>query len=170
MNHSVILILICLFLIYPKTLLAELLYGRVVGVSDGDTITVLDSSNTQYKVRLSGIDAPEKKQPFGNVSKKSLSDLAFNGQANVYWHKKDRYQRLIGKVYVSGIDVNLEQIKRGMAWYYVKYKKELSDQDQYLFEISESYARDNYIGLWSDSNPIPPWEFRSKKKEKISFE
>ena len=165
MNHAVVLFCCCLLLASPKSLLAELLYGRVIGVSDGDTLTVLDSSNVQYKVRLSGIDAPEKRQPFGNVSKKSLSDLAFDGQANVYWHKKDRYQRLIGKVYVSGIDVNLEQIKRGMAWYYLKYKKELSDQDQYSYEISESFARDNQIGLWADENPIPPWDFRSKKKE-----
>ena len=155
-----------IFFILPSFVLADMVYGRVIGVSDGDTISILDSSNKQFKVRLSGIDAPEKKQPFGNVSKKSLSDLAFNAQATVYWHKEDRYQRLIGKVFVNGIDINLEQIKRGMAWFYVKYKSELSDQDQYSYSISESYAKDQRIGLWVDENPIPPWDFRAEKRNK----
>ena len=98
--------------------------GRVVGVSDGDTITLLDTTNTQYKVRLSGIDAPEKKQPFEQVSKRSLSDLVYDKTVAVEWKKKDRYQRIVGKVLLDNVDVNLEQVKRGLAWHYTKYKKE----------------------------------------------
>ena len=81
--------------------------GRVVGVADGDTITVLDNTNTQHKIRLAGIDAPEKKQPFGNVSKKSLSDLVYGKQVSVDYNKQDRYGRTVGKVMAEGVDANL---------------------------------------------------------------
>ncbi len=94
---------------------AETITGRVVGVADGDTITVLDADKVQHKIRLSGIDAPEKKQPFGNRSKESLSALAFDKTVNVETSKRDRYGRQIGKVLVNGRDVNLVQVERGMA-------------------------------------------------------
>lgn len=95
---------------------AEILSGRVVGIADGDTITVLDNTNTQHKIRLAGIDAPEKKQPFGNNSKKMLSSLVFGKTVDVDWDKRDRYGRLVGKVIIDGVDANLEQIKYGLAW------------------------------------------------------
>ncbi len=91
---------------------AETITGLVVGVADGDTITVLDADKVQHKIRLSGIDAPEKKQPFGNRSKESLSDLAFDKTVNVETSKRDRYGRQIGKVLVNGRDVNLVQVER----------------------------------------------------------
>lgn len=94
---------------------AATLESRLVGVSDGDTITVLDTTNTQYKIRLAGIVAPEKKQDFCNVSKKSLAEMVSNQLVKVIWDKTDRYNRIIGKVLVDGKDVNLEQIKLGMA-------------------------------------------------------
>ena len=99
----------CISLFFAVTTLqAATLSGRVVGVADGDTITILDSSNTQYKIRLAGIDAPEKKQPFGNVSKKSLSDMVYGKQISVDYNKQDRYGRTVGKVIVDGVDANLE--------------------------------------------------------------
>lgn len=143
---------------------ADVLSGRVVGVADGDTITLLDNSNTQHKIRLGGIDAPEKKQAFGNVSKKSLSDMVFNQQVDVEWHKEDRYGRKVGKVLVNNEDVNLDQIKRGLAWLYKKYKSELAREDQIIYEQAEQEAEANQVGLWIDVNPIPPWEFRKQKK------
>lgn len=139
---------------------AELLNGKVVGITDGDTITVLDATNTQYKVRLAGIDAPEKKQPFGQVSKKSLSDLVYNQMVLVDWSKRDRYQRIVGKVWVNEVDVNLEQVKRGLAWHYTKYKKEQPIEDRLSYLHAQEDAKASRVGLWVEPNPIPPWDWR----------
>ncbi len=145
---------------------AETITGRVVGVADGDTITVLDGDKVQHKIRLAGIDAPEKKQPFGNRSKESLSELAFDKTVAVETTKRDKYGRQIGKVLVNGRDVNLVQVERGMAWFYRQYQREQSPNDQRLYEAAEDAARANKRGLWRDAAPVPPWEFRQKQKEK----
>ncbi len=137
--------------------------GRVVGVADGDTITVLDSSNTQHKVRLAGVDAPEKSQPFGTRSKQSLSDMVFSKTVIVDTDKRDRYGRNVGKVLVDGIDANLEQVKRGLAWHYKAYAKEQPATDQQAYSKAEIDARTARRGLWVDENPIAPWDFRHKK-------
>lgn len=143
---------------------AALLEGRVVGVADGDTITILDNSNTQYKIRLAGIDAPEKKQPFGNVSKKSLSDLVYGKQVTIDWNKQDRYGRTVGKVLVDGVDANLEQVKHGQAWFYKKYQNEQPLQDRLDNLHAQETAATSKIGLWVDNEPIAPWDFRRKIK------
>lgn len=134
--------------------------GRVVGVADGDTITVLAPQNIQHKVRLSGIDAPEKSQAFGQRAKQSLSDLVFNRQVTVQTHKKDRYRREIGKVLVDGLDANLEQIKRGMARHYKAYQREQSAEDRAAYAAAEDEARRLRVGLWQEAQPVPPWELR----------
>ena len=103
---------------------ADTLTGRVVRVTDGDTIVILDSANTQHKIRLTGIDAPERKQAFGTKSKEHLSDLVAGKFVFVEYAKRDRYQRILGKVLLSDQDMNLEQIKAGLAWHYKKYQKE----------------------------------------------
>ena len=145
---------------------AATLEGRVVGVSDGDTITVLDTTNTQYKIRLAGIDAPEKKQDFGNVSKKSLVEMVSNQLVKVIWDKTDRYNRIVGKVLVDGKDVNLEQIKLGMAWYYRQYQKELIFDDRINYLQAEESAMTNHMGLWLQKDPVPPWDFRKTNRAK----
>ncbi len=142
---------------------AETITGRVVGVADGDTITVLDANKVQHKIRLSGIDAPEKKQPFGNRSKESLSALAFDKTVSVETSKRDRYGRQIGKVLVNGQDVNLMQVERGMAWFYRQYQREQSPNDRRLYEAAEDTARADKRGLWRDADPVPPWGFRRSK-------
>lgn len=142
------------------------LYGRIVAVSDGDTLTLLDVANTQHKIRLAGIDAPERAQPFGNRSKQSLSDLAFNRQATVETMKKDRYGRSVGKVLVDGQDVNLQQVARGMAWFYRQYQREQSLQDRLIYGEAEGHAKQARIGIWSDVAPVPPWEHRRMKRTK----
>ena len=142
---------------------AETVTGRVVGVADGDTITVLDTDKVQHKIRLAGIDAPEKKQPFGNRSKESLSELAFDKTVAVETSKRDRYGRQIGKVLVNGRDVNLVQVERGMAWFYRKYRREQSPNDQRLYEAAEDAAKAGKRGLWREADPVAPWEFRSNK-------
>lgn len=142
---------------------ADTLTGRVVGISDGDTITILDSTHTQHKIRLGGIDAPEKKQAFGDVSKKSLSDMVFNRTVDIEWHKEDRYGRKVGKVIIDETDVNLEQVKRGLAWFYKKYQGELEQKDRIVYVQAQQEAEANQLGLWVDTNPIPPWDFRKQK-------
>lgn len=144
---------------------AETLLGRVVGVADGDTITILDNTNTQYKIRLAGIDAPEKKQPFGNVSKKSLSDLVYGKQVSVDYSKQDRYGRTVGKVLIDGADANLEQVKRGFAWFYKKYQNEQSLQDRLDYLHAQEAAELSKVGLWVEPNPVAPWDFRKSRRE-----
>ena len=136
-----------------------------VGVADGDTITVLDADKVQHKIRLAGIDAPEKKQAFGNRSKESLSDMVFDKTVNVETEKRDRYGRQIGKVLVNGQDVNLVQVERGMAWFYRQYQREQSPNDRRLYEAAEDAAKAGKRGLWRDAEPVPPWDFRHNKSK-----
>ncbi|MGQ2979616.1 MAG: thermonuclease family protein [Polaromonas sp.] len=142
---------------------AETITGRVVAVSDGDTLTVLDASDQQFKIRLSGIDAPEKGQPFGNRAKESLSEMVFNKQVVVESDKKDRYRRNVGKVQHGGTDVNLEQVKRGMAWHYTAYAKEQAPADREAYASAEVEARAQRRGLWLEGTQSAPWEFRRSK-------
>lgn len=142
---------------------ADVLSGQVVSVSDGDTITLLDANKTQHKIRLAGIDAPEKAQAFGQASKKSLSDLIFNKQVNVYWEKKDRYQRVLGKVTLEEQDICLEQVKRGMAWHYKQYQRDQTQEDRMKYDLAEKEARAGKLGLWADESPVEPSKFRHNK-------
>jgi endonuclease YncB( thermonuclease family) len=161
-NRAGVLVVIALALMTTATH-AETLTGRVVGIADGDTLTLLDATKTQHKIRLAGIDSPEKSQPFGQHCKKSLSDLAYDRVATVESSKLDRYGRVIGKVWVDSQDVNLEQIRRGCGWHYKKYQNEQSLDDQLSYNSAEVSARANKVGLWSDNNPVPPWDFRNAK-------
>lgn len=150
---------------------ADILLGRVAGVADGDTITVLDADRQQHKVRLQGIDAPERAQPFGQRSKENLSRMVFDKNVRVDWTKRDRYQRIVGKVWVQPadcphcpmtLDAGHAQITVGLAWWYRKYANEQSRQDRGAYEFSEHEARARRVGLWSDSDPVPPWEWRRR--------
>lgn len=143
---------------------ADLLLGKVINVADGDTITVLDDTNTQHKIRLAGIDAPEKRQAFGNVSKQSLADMVAGQSVAVEWVKADRYGRKVGKVLLAGLDANLVQIERGLAWHYKQYQREQSPADQQSYAAAEIEARAARQGLWRDLEQVPPWEFRHKGK------
>jgi endonuclease YncB( thermonuclease family) len=144
---------------------AGTLEGRVVGVTDGDTVTVLDSDNVQHKIRLAGIDAPEKKQDFGNRSKESLSDLVFSKLVSVETGKKDRYGREVGKILVNGVDANLAQVQRGFAWHYKAYMREQSLDDRALYSDAEVDAKAEKLGLWRDKDPIPPWAWRKGQRQ-----
>lgn len=147
---------------------AETIKGRVVGVADGDTVSVLDASKTQHKIRLAGIDAPEKAQAYGQRSKESLSELVFDRMVTVETTKRDRYGRSVGTVRVDGLDANLEQIKRGMAWHYKAYEREQSPQERRDYAAAEVAAREARLGLWKDAQPVPPWDFRYTRKESQS--
>ncbi len=139
---------------------ADQIRGVVVGISDGDTVTVLDNNRQQHKIRLSGIDAPESHQPFGQKSKSNLSALVFNREVIAECSKTDKYRREICKILVEGRDANLEQVKAGMAWWYRQYSKEQSPKDREDYEVAEFNAKARRIGLWVDTNPVPPWEWR----------
>lgn len=141
---------------------ADTIIGRVVGVADGDTVTVLDAANQQHKIRLSGIDAPEKNQPWGQDSKQSMSDQVYGRQVTVETGKRDRYGREVGKILVDGHDANLEQLRRGLAWHYKKYEREQPADDRATYTATEIEARGAQRGLWADSSPVPPWEWRHR--------
>jgi endonuclease YncB( thermonuclease family) len=135
----------------------------VVSIADGDTVTVLDNEKQQHKVRLAGIDAPEKAQAFGNVSRQNLAQLVFEKPVTIEFDKLDKYKREIGKVLVGGTDANLEQVKSGLAWHYKQYQREQSPADRKAYSDAEVGAAASQRGLWQDANPVPPWEFRKAK-------
>ena len=134
---------------------ADTLAGKVIGVSDGDTVTLLSQDKQQIKVRLAAIDAPEKAQAFGQRAKQHVSDLCFGKQAEVKVIDTDRYGRSVGEVSCDGVFANAEMIKAGMAWVYRKYSK-----GYVAFFPLEEEARVARRGLWSDTDPVAPWEWR----------
>ena len=141
---------------------AKTIEGLVVGVADGDTITVLDQQKNTYKIRLQGIDAPEKNQAFGEKSKQSLHDLVHSKQVRIEYDKEDKYGRIVGKVIVDDVDICLQQLVLGMAWHYKKYQNEQSLSDRALYSETELKSKSLKLGLWTDDTPMPPWEFRKK--------
>jgi endonuclease YncB( thermonuclease family) len=157
------LISVILFFALSSSLLAETLTGRVVSIADGDTLTLLDASNSQHRIRLSGIDAPEKNQDFGKKSKTNLSALAFGQPAQADCRKEDRYQRRICVVFVDGKDIGLEQVRAGMAWWYEQYSKDQTSQERADYSQAEFMAKIHRDGLWNSKNPIPPWDWRRTK-------
>lgn len=134
--------------------------GKVVGVTDGDTIKVLtrDSSGYHtYPVRLLHIDAPEKGQDFGSASKKALSDMVYGKEVLIRYKTEDRYGRILGEVYLSGLNINQQQVLHGFAWVYRIY---CNGRDYLCLEAT---AREHSLGIWSQPEPVPPWEYRKDK-------
>ncbi len=137
---------------------AEDFYGKVISVHDGDTIRVLVGKQ-QKKVRLFGIDAPESNQAFGKVAQSTLKDLIWKKEVKVEFKELDRYGRIVGVVYLDSVNINLEMVKKGMAWVYKTYNREPS------FLEAEEIAKKSKIGLWKDPDPTAPWEFRKNERE-----
>ncbi len=140
--------ILCLMLLTPICL-AETMEGKVVRIVDGDTLVLLDSSNVQHRVRLSGIDTPERGQPFGNRAKQNLSRLAGRQEARLEWHKKDRWKRLIGTVWVRSpdarcqdqncpktLDVGMAQITQGLAWHFKRYAHEQPEEERERYSFA----------------------------------
>ena len=141
---------------------AGVVNGAVISIYDGDTIT-LQTEATTKKIRLAGIDAPEIKQPYGIASRDALSQDVLNQLVTVDTNKTDRYGRAVGKVLLNGEDVNLKQVRRGLAWVYSDYIKELSAEDRELYKAAEKAANDEHLGLWQDQQPVAPWTYRKSK-------
>ena len=166
-------LLVIVLLHHTTPLLAETLSGRVSGVHDGATLTVEDNAKVDHRIRLAAIDAPESRQPFGKESKQHLSDLTLGKEVKVDWHQRDRYGRIIGKLVVQTVpcancpktlDAGLAQLEAGLAWWDREYRRQQSLEDQGYYEYAEFDARARRIGLWQDSAPMPPWEWRKRNQ------
>lgn len=160
MKHIVLIIFILI------ALNLQAYTGRVIKVIDGDTITILNN-NKQIKIRLYGIDAPEKKQPYGNKAKQFLSKFIFNKMVDIEPFNTDRYGRVVAIITYSEVKgnsyiINEELIKNGMAWVYEKYCKE---PYKYKWLILQEKAKINKIGLWTQNNPNNPEDFRKHNKK-----
>jgi endonuclease YncB( thermonuclease family) len=170
-----VLMTICLTLI-PLSTWAETLQGKVVKITDGDTVTIIDDSGKKHRIRLAGIDAPERDQPYGDASTQGMVELVSDKTVTIKFEKRDRYKRIVGKVLVDPpgevfcmaldcvkkIDTGLEQIKAGLAWHYKKYQMEQSEEDRQAYSDAEDTARENLLGLWKDESKVPPWEWRRR--------
>ncbi len=141
---------------------SKILQGKVVSVADGDTITVLDAEKNQHKIRLQGIDAPEKAQAFGAKSKQALYEMVHGKTVQVSFEKSDKYGRILGKVLLDGQDICHQQIKAGLAWHYKKYQNQQPLVDRDAYSASETAAKSEKLGLWSDPRPVAPWDFRKR--------
>lgn len=173
---SLLFVLLLLLWVSSSHAAASVLEGTVVKIADGDTITVLDSNKAQHRVRIAGIDAPEKGQPFGNASRKRLDELVARKDVRVEFDKYDRYGRIVGKVLVKPpdcptcgktLDVGLSQVSSGMAWWYRQYANEQSPEDQGRYEFAEQEAKAKKVGLWQYKNPQPLWEFRKANRDEV---
>lgn len=143
----------------PSLAAAAIIEGTVISISDGDTLTIVDDQKIQHKVRLSAIDAPEKTQPFGQKAKQALSDLCYKKYASVVVIDTDRYGRSVGEVECNGRHANEIMLSRGMAWVYRKYAEGYA----HFYRIEE-VAKAKRVGLWEETNPIAPWEWRKASR------
>lgn len=133
------------------------LVGKVVKIADGDTLTLLDAEKVQHKVRLNGIDCPEKKQAFGTRAQQALAAHVFGKDVRVEWTTRARYKRILGDVYTGELWINRQLVLDGFAWHFKRYSKDKRLAD------AENEAREAKRGLWVDPEPVPPWEFRKRK-------
>lgn len=143
---------------------AQEVQGQVVKVADGDTITLKKTDGQTIRIRFLGIDAPEHDQAGGPASKAHLESLVAGRNVTVRYRNLDQYGRTVGKVLVDGKDINLSQLQTGNAWFYRSYQKSMFPEDRPIYEAAEEKARSEHIGLWSEANPTPPWDFRKAKR------
>jgi len=170
--HKAVFVFFCLA---SFTGSAEILEGKVVRIVDGDTLVLLDANKVQHRVRLSGIDTPERGQPFGKRATENLARLTGNRPARLEWYKQDRWKRLIGTVWVHSpdtscrnidcpktLDVGMAQLTQGLAWHFKRYAHEQPEEERERYSFAEHEAKSKRVGLWSDPDPVPPWEWRKQ--------
>lgn len=139
---------------------AEDLIGKIIHVTDGDTLTVRTAQPLDYRIRINGIDAPEKGQGYGDRAKRNLEILALNKEARLDCYKTDKYRRKVCRVFVDGKDIGLEQVRVGAGWWYREYANEQTLAERGAYGNAETEARAGHLGLWYDKGPMPPWEWR----------
>ena len=135
----------------------------MVGIADGDTLTLLDAGKSTHRIRIDGIDAPERTQAYGQRARQSLADLSQGRTAHAECPKSDRYGRAVCRVTVDGVDVGLEQIRRGLAWHYKKYAHEQPLAERSSYAGAEERARAARLGLWAMPTAEPPWDYRHER-------
>jgi endonuclease YncB( thermonuclease family) len=153
---ALLLVMFVHALVHTATAAAEIT-GRVVGITDGDTLTILDQSQRQTRIRLAEIDTPESHQPYGSRAKQALSELAFGKDVRVVVAAIDRYGRTVGRIYAGSVDISAEMVRQGAAWVYRKY-----NHDPSLLRL-EQEAQQARRGLWAlpEAERTPPWEWRA---------
>ena len=171
-RQIVIIAVLLIAVAFPAFVYAQtLLTGKTSSVVDGDTIKVLTQAGQEKEIRLEGIDAPEKRQAFGSESTTHLSNLVFEKTVNLVCTALDEYQRLVCKVLLpSGEDVDLDQIKAGMAWHYKQFQRQQSATDRTEYGAAEDAARRARIGLWADSHPVQPQDFRHRTQSQMCLD
>ncbi|MDO4569283.1 MAG: thermonuclease family protein [Planctomycetia bacterium] len=142
----------------PSLFANDILSGRVVRVFDGDTIEVLDDTLTTHRVRFQAIDAPEKDQDFGSASRKHLHTLVYGKTVRVLVDKRDKYERVVGRIWLGDVDIEEEMLAAGLAWHYTNFNEEKK------LAAAQKMAQEKKIGLWSRKDRIPPWEFRQRAR------
>ena len=153
-----------LLLLWTLPVPAATLPGRVLWVTDGDTLVVLGPGHAQHEVQLAGVDAPELNQPYGVASKNRLSRRIAGRFVVVNWNKRDRYKRILGTVLLSEQDVCLEQVRAGLAWRDKRYQGEQRPSERRRYARAEQQAQEAKRGLWAGPDPIPPWEWRRGRR------
>ena len=138
----------------------------MIRVSDGDTVVVEEATGTRHKIRLLGIDAPESAQAYGPAATEWLRSRALGAPATVHWQVRDRYQRLVGQVFVASEDVGLDLIRAGLAWHYRAYAKGQAADDRSAYAAAERVARAEGLGLWADAELTPPWDWRRMSRSR----
>ena len=131
---------------------------------------MLDALHAQHRIRLAGIDAPEKAQPYGDASKRHLAEMVFGASVTVDYEKRDRYGRIVGKIRNGGRDASLEQLRAGFAWHYKQYEREQSRADRTAYAEVETAAQLARAGLWRDPAPVPPWSWRLERRAKYGLQ
>lgn len=148
--------------VFGAVAFAQNLSGKVIGVKDGDTVEILEDQRPVV-VRFAHVDAPEKKQAYGNVAKKYLSDLIFGKTVQVVIAgKNDRYGRRIGEIYLKNQNINKDMVRAGLAWHYVQYSKDP------VYAALQAEAQKKRVGLWQEARPQAPWEYRRQRREEAA--
>ena len=136
------------------------LWGKVVRVADGDTLSLLDKNKKQHKIRLFGIDTPERDQPFGRTASRFLASHVAGKTVGIDEIDLDNYGRSVAIVYLDNVNINLLMVQTGHAWWYRHYASRYDE-----LRLAEAAAKESGIGLWADSNPVPPWDWRRGRRK-----
>ena len=148
----------------PAAAVQQFLNVRILRISDGDTLVIETADKSRMMVRLSGIDAPESKQPFGIESRHRLAQLLTGREINLDCLKTDRYARQVCRVFADNEDVSLLMLNAGAAWWFRRYAHEQSVAERRDYAAAENDARTHSVGLWAAAAPVPPWDWRKNAK------
>lgn len=138
--------------------------ARTISVSDGDTVVVIDRDGTKHRIRIAGIDAPEKGQPYGEAARSHLGELLAGRTAQVEPIKRDPFGRTVANLRIDGADVGLEMVRAGLAWHFVRYAQDQTPAERDAYARAEQQAREDRAGLWRDPAPEAPWAHRDRMR------